>query len=226
MPVFLEGLWNTFWISAVSIVLALAVGVLAGLVRASNRGWLAKVVAAYVALIRSTPLLVQVYIIFFGLPYLNIIIPPFQAGILALVLNSGAYVTEIVRAGIEGIPKGQMEAARAVGLSYAQAMRFVIIPQALRATIPPLIGQFSYLIKDSSLLSAIGVVELTRAATQVNTRSFRPVEAFAPVFVGYMAIYLILSVVSAVIGRRIQEATPEGGAKKVRRRVVAQQQAT
>jgi His/Glu/Gln/Arg/opine family amino acid ABC transporter permease subunit len=199
--VFLLGFKNTFWICFVSIALALIVGILVGLAKLSRFPLVSRPVSAYVAFIRSTPLLVQIYIIFFGLPHLGITIPTIQAGILALVLNSGAYIAEIVRAGILSIPKGQTEAAQAIGMTGLQINRFIILPQALRNVIPPLLGQFTYLIKDTSLLSAIGIHELIRAANVVNSRAFRPVEAFAPIFLSYLLINLILLSLAKMVDR-------------------------
>ncbi len=162
MPFFLEGLRNTFLISIISIFLALLMGIIACAGRLSGSKIARGVSIVYIESIRSTPLLVQLYFFYFGLPTLGIRIPEIQTGILALMLNSGAYIAEIVRAGITSVPHGQIEAGLSSGLSYFQRMRFIVLPQALGVTIPPLLGQSIVLVKDSSLLSLISVLELTR----------------------------------------------------------------
>ena len=122
---------------------------------------------AYVDVIRATPLLAQLYFLYFGLPRLGIVLPEMLIGIIALSLNSGAYMAEIIRSGILSIPRGQVEAGMSTGLSYMQRMRLIVLPQALRATVSPVIGQTIVLVKDSSLLSLISVVELTRAGQRI-----------------------------------------------------------
>lgn len=141
---------------------------------------------------RATPLLAQLYFFYFGLPSLHINLNEIQTGILALSLNSGAYIAEIVRAGIVSIPEGQMEAATAYGLSYLQRMRYIILPQALGVTIPALLGQFIVLVKDSSLVSLISVLELTRAGQLMASERFMPAEGFFTVAAFYLLIYFVL----------------------------------
>lgn len=196
MPLFLEGLGNTFFISIVSIFLAIIVGIIACSCRIS--GW--KVIKypaiAYIEVVRSTPLLVQIYFFYFGLPTLGIRIPELQTGILALMLNSGAYIAEIIRAGINSVPSGQMEAGMSSGLNYFQRMRFVILPQALGVTIPPLLGQSIVLVKDSALLSFISVAELTRSGQVMTSERFMPSEAFFTVAFFYLCIYFCLKAFS------------------------------
>jgi len=196
MPLFEEGLRNTFLISIVSLFLALIVGVLACAARLSNWRGLRAVSIAYIESIRSTPLLVQIYFLYFGLPTLGIRIPEIQTGILALMFNSGAYIAEIVRAGITSVPNGQIEAGISSGLSYFQRMRFIILPQALGVTVPPLLGQAITLVKDSALLSMISVVELTRSGQILTSERFMPAEAFFTVALLYLVIYFFLKYLS------------------------------
>jgi len=192
MPLFLEGLRNTFLISIVSILLALIVGTLACACRLSHSKLLRGVSITYIESIRSTPLLVQIYFFYFGLPTLGVRIPELQTGILALMLNSGAYMAEIIRAGITSVPSGQIEAGISSGLSYFQRMRFIVLPQALGVTVPPLLGQSIVLVKDSALLSLISVMELTRSGQVLTSERFMPSEAFFTVAFFYLCIYFCL----------------------------------
>jgi len=196
MPLFGEGLRNTFLISIVSLFLALIAGVLACAARLSSWKGLRAISIAYIESIRSTPLLVQIYFLYFGLPTLGIRIPEIQTGILALMLNSGAYIAEIVRAGITSVPNGQIEAGVSSGLSYFQRMRFIILPQALGVTVPPLLGQAITLVKDSALLSMISVMELTRSGQMLTSERFMPAEAFFTVALLYLVIYFFLKYLS------------------------------
>lgn len=192
MPLFLEGLRNTFLISTVSIFLALIVGVIACAGRLSHWKLLRGAATVYIESIRSTPLLVQIYFFYFGLPSLGLRVPELQTGILALMLNSGAYIAEIVRAGITSVPAGQIEAGISSGLSYSQRMRFIVLPQALGVTVPPLLGQAIVLVKDSALLSLISVLELTRCGQVLTSERFMPSEAFLTVAFFYLCIYFCL----------------------------------
>lgn len=153
---------------------------------------------AYVDAIRATPLLAQLYFLYFGLPILGLGTPEVTVGIIALAVNSGAYVSEIVRSGILAIPRGQVEASASSGMSYWQQMRLIILPQALRPMVSPLIGQAIVLVKDSSLLSLISVLELTRAGQTLAVDRFMPVEGLTTTAVGYLIIYFGLKLVTAL----------------------------
>ncbi len=192
LPLFLNGLKSTFFISIVSIMLALATGIIACACRISDIKILKYPSIAYIEIIRSTPLLVQIFFLYFGMPTLGIRIPEIQTGILALMLNSGAYIAEIIRGGINSVDYGQIEAGISSGLNYFQRMRFIILPQALGATVPPLLGQATVLVKDSSLLSLISVMELTRCGQTLTSERFMPAEAFFTVAFFYMCIYFFL----------------------------------
>lgn len=192
LPLFLAGLRSTFFISIVSIGLAIATGIIACACRISSMKPIKYPAIAYIEIIRSTPLLVQIYFLYFGLPTLGIRVPEIQTGILALMLNSGAYIAEIIRAGINSVDPGQIEAGVSSGLSYVQRMRFIILPQALGVTVPPLLGQAIVLVKDSALLSLISVAELTRCGQVMTSERFMPSEAFFTVAFFYMCIYFCL----------------------------------
>jgi polar amino acid transport system permease protein len=192
LPLFLAGLRSTFFISILSIGLAITTGTLACACRISGIRLIKYPAIAYIEIVRSTPLLVQIYFLYFGLPTLGIKVPEIQTGILALMLDSGAYVAEIIRAGINSVEPGQIEAGVSSGLNYVQRMRFIILPQALGVTVPPLLGQAIVLVKDSALLSLISVAELTRAGQTLTSERFMPSEAFFTVAFFYMCIYFCL----------------------------------
>ncbi len=192
LPLFLTGLKYTFIIALISLLLALIVGIIACACRISRFKFLSYPVIAYIEIIRSTPLLVQIYFLYFGLPTLGIAVPEIQTGIIALMFNSGAYIAEIIRAGINSVDEGQLEAGLSSGLNYYQRMRFIILPQALGVTIPPLLGQAIVLVKDTALLSLISVMELTRSGQTMTSERFMPAEAFLTVAFFYMVVYFCL----------------------------------
>ena len=192
LPLFLTGLRSTFLIAVVSIALAIVTGIVACSCRISGIKFLKYPAIAYIEIIRSTPLLVQIYFLYFGLPTLGLKVPEIQTGILALMLNSGAYIAEIIRAGISSVDEGQIEAGISSGLNYFQRMRLIILPQALGVTIPPLLGQNIVLVKDTALLSLISVMELTRAGQTMTSERFMPSEAFFTVAFFYMCLYFCL----------------------------------
>lgn len=206
LPLFLHGIWATVWISAVSLVLALIVGTLVALARMSPRAWLNWPAGAYIEAIRATPLLVQIYVIYFALPVVPFTdwpIGPLEGGIFALALNSGAYMAEIIRAGIEAVPPSQTEGAKAVGMTFRQRMVHVILPQAFANVVPPVLGQAIVLIKDSSLLSIITVSELLSAGLLLLSERIMPNEGFLTVAGCYLAIYLVMLAVSGYAQRRL-----------------------
>ncbi|WP_026959928.1 amino acid ABC transporter permease [Aliagarivorans taiwanensis] len=187
-----EGLIVTIKISLWSLLFAIVLGLIIGLMRISSNPAVKKLSIAYVELIRGTPLLVQIFIVYF---FIGTVfdLERFVAGVIALSLFTAAYVAEIVRAGIQSIPKGQMEAARSLGMSYPKAMIYVILPQAFKRTLPPLAGQFINLIKDSSLVSVISITDLTKAGREVVSGSFAPFEVWFTVALLYLLLTSSLS---------------------------------
>jgi polar amino acid transport system permease protein len=192
------GLWITLKISVIATIAGIIIGTIGGLTRISANPALKWLTICYVELIRGSPLMVQILIWYFVLgTVINDILaanglgrlPAFWYGAASLACFAGAYVTEIVRAGIQSIHRGQTEAARSLGMSYAQSMRYIILPQALRRILPPLAGQFISLIKDSSLLGIIAIRELTKAAREIVTASLQPFEVY--LLLG--ALYLVLT---------------------------------
>lgn len=195
IPEFVEGISSTLFISLISLIISLVIGTLVAIMRMSANPVIWRIAAGYIQAIRSTPLLIQIYIIYFSLPALPLLdrrLDEIEGGIIALGLNAGAYMSEIIRAGIESISKGQTEAAESVGMTYIQRLRYVVLPQAFARVIPPLLGQTSVLIKDSSLVSFIGVFELFGAGLVVLSERLMPNEAFITVAFCYLVIYAIM----------------------------------
>jgi len=208
MPLYMQCFAATLWLSALSLFGAIAVGIIACAMRLSQ-SWVARRIAGiYIESIRSTPLLAQLYFFYFGLPSLGIMMPEWLTGVIALTLNSGAYYAEIIRSGIQGIPFGQIEAGISSGLNYFQRMRYIILPQALGMTIRPMLGQAIVLVKDSSLLSLISIMELTRAGQMLTSDRFMPAEGFLTTAAFYLVIYYMLKAFSSWSEKRLifQEA--------------------
>lgn len=206
IPQFYDGLCTTLQISFVALFGSLAIGTVFACLRLSPNPILWRLAASYIQAIRSTPLLVQIYIIYFALPEIPILdrrLNELEGGILALALNAGAYMSEIIRAGIQSVARGQVEGAMSLGMTYIQRMRHVVLPQALARVVPPLLGQTAILIKDSSLVSFIGVSELFSAGVTVMTERLIPTEAFVTVALGYLVIYLVLLWASNWAQRRL-----------------------
>jgi polar amino acid transport system permease protein len=198
LPDFWVGFLSTLTISLASFAGALVIGIIACAMSIQPSRYLRLPAVAYVDAIRATPLLAQLYFLYFGLPILGLGMPEITVGIIALAVNSGAYVSEIVRSGIHAIPRGQVEASASSGMSYWQQMRHIILPQALRPMVSPLIGQAIVLVKDSSLLSLISVLELTRAGQTLAVDRFMPVEGLVTTAVGYLIIYFGLKLATAL----------------------------
>ncbi len=200
----LQGLFMTIKISIASIIAALVIGFIAGLMRISNNPLLSNLSTTYIELIRGTPLLVQIFIVYF---FIGTIfnMTRFIAGAFALAAFEGAYVAEIIRAGIQSIPRGQTEASLALGMNYFQIMRHIIIPQAVKRVLPALAGQFISLIKDSSLLSIISITELTKAGREVVSSTFSPFEVWFTVAALYFIMTYTLSLLDRYIERRLAQ---------------------
>ena len=203
VPFLLKGALYTVQVSVLAIVFGLLLGWTLGLIAVAGPRWLRAIAWAYVQFIRGTPLLVQIFLIYFGLPAFGLNISPFWSGVIALGLNSGGFQAEIVRAGIESIDRGQSEAARSIGMSAWQALLLILVPQTIRRVIPPLTNELITLTKSSSLLSAIAVLELTHAGQAIIARTFAPFEIYAAVAVMYLVLIAILSRGSALLERRV-----------------------
>lgn len=192
LPLMTQAIITTIQLSVMALVLGLVVGLVVALARRSDQALIYAPAAFFVWLIRSTPLLVQLFIIYFGLPQMGVDLSPVTAGVLGLGINVGAYNAETIRSGIQAIDIGQHEAAKSLGMTPAQAMRRIILPQAFRIIIPPLGNNFIILIKDSSLVSTITVVEVTMRTQQFVGSTFKPFEM-------YLLAALIYAVLTSVV---------------------------
>lgn len=199
-----NGVWLTILLSILSIVLATVLSLLGALGRLSRFPPAYAVATFYISLIRGTPLLLQIVFFFLALPQLGIRLPGLWAGVLALGLNYGAYMTEIMRAGIQSVGPGQREAALAIGMTQPQIMRRIVLPQALRLVIPPIGNQFIAMLKDTSLISVTGFVwELLWRAQKVGRANFRSLEALLIAAVFYWIITIMFSAVQAKIEKNL-----------------------
>jgi len=204
-PRLLSGLWITVESTLISLCLAAVLGLLFGLMSVSKQTVVRGIARVYVDIIRGTPLIVQAFFIYFGLTSaLNIRMEALTAGIITLTLNAGAYSAEIFRGGIQSVDKGQMEAARSLGLPYNLAMRKVVLPQAVRTMIPALVNQCIITLKDSSILSVIGMAELTQAGKLIIANNLESFKMWLIVGVMYFIIIMILSKISKNIERKLQ----------------------
>jgi polar amino acid transport system permease protein len=191
---FLQGWLTTIWISAAALVLSIFAGLCSALAQRSPFLPLHYLAKIYVELVRGTPLLVQILIFFYVVADALGVNNRYLVGVLTLAFFSGAYISEIFRAGIESIGNSQLDSARAIGLTRGQTYRYVIFPQAFRQTLPPLAGQFVSLVKDSSLLSIISISEFTWNAQAVNARTFSTLESYLPLACGYLILTLPISI--------------------------------
>lgn len=202
-PVLVRATGLTLKLTALSLIFATIIGIVVGIIRVSKVKVLDQICRIYVWIFRSTPLLVQIYFIYFGIPMATgVRLTPFRAGMITLSLNAGAYMSEIVRGGIEAVDKGQMEAARSLGLPYGKAMRKIVLPQALRTMLPSIVNQFIISLKDTSLLSAIGVSELTNNSKNIVANSGEAMAIWAICAFYYIVMITVLSKVGSMLERR------------------------
>jgi polar amino acid transport system permease protein len=202
LPMLLDGALLTLHLSLLTLGFSLVVGTLGALCRLSRARWVSRIATAYVEVVRNTPLLVQLFFIYFGLGQVSIDVPNYLAALIGLVLNNGAYLTEIVRAGIEAIPREQYHASLSLGMSYPQLMRHVVFPQAFRVIYPPLCNQFIGIILFSSLVSVIAVEDLALKGKMIISRNFRSFETYIVVTLMYVVMTLAISTALKLIGRR------------------------
>ena len=207
MPALLRASWTTLWLTIVSVSLALIVAVFLALGKISRNPVISKICGAYIFFFRGTPLMMQLFFIYYGLPQIHTsltIYNKFIAAIFAFTLNIAAYIAEIIRAAIQSIDKGQMEASKALGLSYAQAMRLVIIPQAYRRMVPPICNEFIMVLKDISIVFVIGIMDLTS-----QTRKIQSSNATALVFIPAMILYLLMTYIFTTVFNKLEQKLSE-----------------
>lgn len=197
----LQGLSVTLQVSIISFICAFVLGLLGALGRRSHLAPVRFLATAYVEAIRNTPVLLQIFVVYYGLPEIGLRFNGMTAGIVALSINSGAYLTEIIRAGIQSVSRGQVEAATALALSPGQTFRYIVFPQALRNIYPPVINQFIMILLGSSLLSAIAVSDLMGTAMIINSSTLRTVETFSVALVLYLILTNFASFVLGLFGR-------------------------
>jgi len=208
VPELLKGAAVTVQVTAAALVLGSILGLLAGLGRLHpQRRIIYGITSAYVAFIRGTPLLVQLFVLYFGLPQLGIRLPAFLCGVVGLGIYSGAYVSEIVRGAIQSIERGQLEAARSLGMSYGSAMWEIILPQAFLRMLPPLGNEFIALIKNSALVSLLTIDDIMREGQRIISVSFRSLE----VYLAVALVYFVLTSIATAIVRRMEARLRIGG---------------
>jgi glutamine transport system permease protein len=206
LPEFWRGLQATLVYSSAALVLAVAIGLSVALARLSAVAPLRWVARLYVDVVRGTPALVQIFFIYFGAPAIGIRLGAPAAAVIALGINSGGYLAEIFRAGIAGVDAGQVEAGRSLGMTSGQTLRRIVLPQAARLVVPSSAGEFTNLVKGTSLLSTISITELTRVAQQVVSVTFRPIEAYLAIALAYFAINFVVAQLAAWLERVLRRA--------------------
>jgi His/Glu/Gln/Arg/opine family amino acid ABC transporter permease subunit len=202
----LAGIVLTIVVSVASIALGLVIGIVVAAARLSRLRIINLISTVYVELIRNTPLLVQLFILYFGLPELGIRPTAIQAAVIALSVNNGAYLSEIIRGGLQSVPRGQVEAAAAIGLSQRTAYREVLLPLGLRSVVPAITNQFILTILGTSVVSVIGVPELTNQILFIDSRVFRTVELLIFLTLAYAVMTFTVSAVASRVNRRLDRA--------------------
>jgi len=202
-PYMLKGAVVTLEISICALALATLVGLVFGLISASELTFLKTIIRAYVYFVRGTPALVQIFLVYFALPKIGLELSPFASGVVALAFNSAGFISEIVRAGLQSIDLGQTEAALSIGMTNRQSIMFILLPQSLRRITPPLTNEIITLVKSSSLLSVISISELTRLAQVIIAERFVPFELFAELAVFYLVMISVLSWFSEFVEKRL-----------------------
>jgi polar amino acid transport system permease protein len=201
LSLFLQGTAVTLGLTAVASVLGIAIGIGGAAAAGGKKPWLRKFVAAYVELIRNTPFIVQMFFIFFGLPSLGLRLSALAAAAVAMTINLAAYAIEIIRAGLEGVPSGQSEAASSLGLRALPVFALVVLPQAIANVYPALVGQVTITMLESAVVSQIAVVDLTHVADFIQSRNFRSFETYLTVTVVYLALAIVMRRLLAFAGR-------------------------
>jgi polar amino acid transport system permease protein len=202
-PLLLQGCAETLKVSVLSLLFGVLLGVTGSLCRLSRNPVLRALSFSYVWVVRGTPFLVQLFILYFGLPQLGLRLDSLTAGVLGLSLNSGAYITEIFRGGILAVDRGQTEAAMSLGMGYLLTLRRIVGPQAIKICIPPLVNQFIMTLKNSSITSLVTITELVRSGEQIISASFRSFEVYTAVALCYLVMNSILMLFAGFLEKRM-----------------------
>ena len=202
--ILLPGLTMTIPLTAISFALAMVIAIAVALVQFANIRVLKQIARFYVWVVRGTPLLVQLFVVFYGLPNVGILIDPFPAAVLVFSLNEGAYCSETVRAALESVPPGQMEAGQCVGMSYLQVMRRIILPQALRIAFPSLSNSLIAMVKDTSLAANITVTEMFMVTQRIVARTYEPLALYIEVGVVYLIFCTVLTKVQRLVEKHMR----------------------
>jgi His/Glu/Gln/Arg/opine family amino acid ABC transporter permease subunit len=203
LPYLLQGALVTLKIAAGSSIIGLTLGAFLGLAHTRNHTWLRAAITVYVGILRGTPMLIQIFFLFTILPMIGIYIPSVWVAIVAIGINSSAYISQTIRSGINAVSKGQLEAAKVLGLTRWQTTRFIVLPQALRIVFPALLSEFTTLIKDSSLASTIGAVELFKQGNIIMNRTYAVLPIYMAIAVIYLCLTTTLSILSGYVERKM-----------------------
>lgn len=198
LKILLPGLTVTVPLTVLSFSIAMVIAIILALVQFANIRGLKSLARFYIWVIRGTPLLVQLFVIFYGLPNLGIVLPPFPSAVIVFSINEGAYCAEVVRAALEAVPKGQMEAGYCVGMSYLQTMRRIVLPQALRIAFPSLSNSLIAMVKDTSLAANITVTEMFMATQRIVARTYEPLALYLEVGLIYLMFSTMLTKVQSI----------------------------
>ena len=209
-PRILLGFWMTIKIVVLAIAIGLPFGVVLALARRSRLQVLSWSALAFIEIFRNTPFIIQVFLIYYVLPFYGLRLPAEQVGVLALAAFGSAYFAEVIRGGIDAVPSGQLESARAIGMSDFQAMRHIVLPQSFAIILPPLTNQMLSLIKESAILSTITVQEMTMTALRVQGETFRPFEAFIMIALLYWLLNEVVAIAMRALERRWTARPVEG----------------
>lgn len=209
--ILLPGLTMTIPLTAISFFFALIIALIVAMIQFAHVGVLRQVARFYVWVIRGTPLLVQLFVVFYGMPNIGILIDPFPAAVIVFSINEGAYMAEIIRAALESVPAGQMEAGRCVGMTYLQTMRRIILPQAMRTAFPSLSNSLISMIKDTSLAANITVTEMFMATQRIVARTYEPLALYIEVGLIYLLFCTVLTKLQSVGEKRLNAHEYRGG---------------
>ena len=209
--ILLPGLTMTIPLTAISFFFALIIALIVAMIQFAHVRVLRQVARFYVWVIRGTPLLVQLFVVFYGMPNIGILIDPFPAAVIVFSINEGAYMAEIIRAALESVPAGQMEAGRCVGMTYLQTMRRIILPQAMRTAFPSLSNSLISMIKDTSLAANITVAEMFMATQRIVARTYEPLALYIEVGLIYLLFCTVLTKLQSVGEKRLNAHEYRGG---------------